>query len=217
MPPPEFHIALIGDGGVGKRTFLKENVWCELLETRIVATPALGGAAVIRRLRFFSNRGPVIFNVWTHPQMFHAIDAGLFEPTCAIMMFDVTSRITYKNMPNWYRDFKRACGENFPVVIVGNRANDKDRKIKAKQLTFWKKKCPYFDISARTKYNCEKPFWSIYRMIANDDNMFFYSQEMLQTQIDTMYQQQILPLWNALGFPARQPPAIAVGFGTHCI
>lgn len=26
---------------------------------------------------------------------------------CAIIMFDVTSRITYKNVPNWHRDLVR--------------------------------------------------------------------------------------------------------------
>lgn len=39
---------------------------------------------------------------------------------CAIMMFDVTARITYKNIPNWYRDITRVC-ENIPIVLVGNK------------------------------------------------------------------------------------------------
>ena len=26
---------------------------------------------------------------------------------CAIVMFDVTSRVTYKNVPNWHRDLVR--------------------------------------------------------------------------------------------------------------
>jgi GTPase SAR1 family protein len=34
---------------------------------------------------------------------------------CAIIMFDVTSRITYKNVPNWHRDLTRVC-ENIPIV-----------------------------------------------------------------------------------------------------
>lgn len=27
----------------------------------------------------------------------------------AIIMFDVTSRITYKNIPRWYKDISRVC------------------------------------------------------------------------------------------------------------
>lgn len=39
---------------------------------------------------------------------------------CAIIMFDVCSRITYKNVPKWYKDLTRIC-ENIPIVLVGNK------------------------------------------------------------------------------------------------
>lgn len=43
---------------------------------------------------------------------------------CAIIMFDVTSRITYKNVPNWHRDLVRVC-ENIPIVLCGNKVDIK--------------------------------------------------------------------------------------------
>lgn len=58
---------------------------------------------------------------------------------CAIIMFDVTSRITYKNVPNWHRDLVRVC-EAIPIVLVGNKVDVKERKVKAKQITFHRKK-----------------------------------------------------------------------------
>ncbi|KAJ3302116.1 hypothetical protein HDV03_005407 [Kappamyces sp. JEL0829] len=39
-------------------------------------------------------------------------------------MFDVTSRITYKNVPNWHRDLVRVC-ENIPIVLCGNKVDIK--------------------------------------------------------------------------------------------
>ena len=39
-------------------------------------------------------------------------------------MFDVTSRITYKNVPNWHRDLVRVC-ENIPIVLTGNKVDVK--------------------------------------------------------------------------------------------
>ena len=39
---------------------------------------------------------------------------------CAIIMFDVTARVTYKNVPNWHRDLVRVC-ENIPMVLCGNK------------------------------------------------------------------------------------------------
>ena len=54
-------------------------------------------------------------------------------------MFDVTSRVTYKNVPNWHRDLVRVC-ENIPIVLCGNKVDIKDRKVKAKAIVFHLKK-----------------------------------------------------------------------------
>lgn len=56
---------------------------------------------------------------------------------CAIIMFDVTSRITYKNVPNWHRDLVRVC-ENIPIVLCGNKVEIKDRKVKVRRQS-WEK------------------------------------------------------------------------------
>lgn len=54
-------------------------------------------------------------------------------------MFDVTTRVTYKNVPNWHRDLVRVC-ENIPIVLCGNKVDVKDRKVKAKAIVFHRKK-----------------------------------------------------------------------------
>ncbi len=88
------------------------------------------------------------------------------QATCGIIMFDVTSRITYKNVPNWHRDLTRVC-ENIPIVLVGNKCDIKDRKVKAKHITFHRKKnLQYYDISAKSNYNFEKPFLWLARKLS---------------------------------------------------
>ena len=88
-------------------------------------------------------------------------------------MFDVTSRITYKNVPNWHRDLVRVC-DNIPIVLVGNKVDIKDRKVKAKQITFHRKKnLQYYDISAKSNYNFEKPFLWIGKKLIGDSNLNF--------------------------------------------
>lgn len=64
---------------------------------------------------------------------------SLSAAQCAIIMFDVTSRVTYKNVPNWHRDLVRVC-ENIPIVLCGNKVDIKDRKVKAKSIVFHRKK-----------------------------------------------------------------------------
>ena len=80
-------------------------------------------------------------------------------------MFDVTSRITYKNVPNWHRDLTRVC-ENIPIVLCGNKVEVKERKVKTKQINFHRKKnIQYYEISAKTNYNFEKPFLYLARKL----------------------------------------------------
>ena len=124
---------------------------------------------------------------------------------CAIIMFDVTARLTYKNVPTWHRDLCRCvkidslsfivfcfgsvvtvlCNyvvaivtmfwhrdlcrvcENIPIVLCGNKVDVKNRQVKAKQVTFHRKKnLQYYEISAKSNYNFEKPFLYLARKLA---------------------------------------------------
>jgi GTP-binding nuclear protein Ran len=76
-----------------------------------------------------------VFIVERHDMFVHVLLSG----DCAIIMFDVNARSTYKNVPNWYRDLTRIC-ENIPIVLCGNKVDIKDRKVKAKSIVFHRKK-----------------------------------------------------------------------------
>lgn len=50
----------------------------------------------------------------------------------------------------------------------------KDRKVKAKSITFHRKKnIQYFDISAKSNYNFEKPFLWLARKLVGDPQLEF--------------------------------------------
>jgi GTP-binding nuclear protein Ran len=171
MEMPEFKLILVGDGGVGKTTFVKRHLTGEF-EKKYVAT--LG--VEVHPLVFHTNRGPIKFNVWdtAGQERFGGLRDGYYiQGQCAIIMFDVTSRITYKNVPNWHRDLTRVC-ENIPIVLTGNKVEIKDRKVKAKQITFHRKKnLQYYDISAKSNYNFEKPFLWLARKLCGDNALHF--------------------------------------------
>jgi GTP-binding nuclear protein Ran len=74
---------------------------------------------------FTTDKGKLKFMVWdTAGQEKYAglRDGYYISATCAIIMFDVTSRISYKNVPNWHRDLVRVC-ELIPIVLVGNKVD----------------------------------------------------------------------------------------------
>jgi hypothetical protein len=54
-------------------------------------------------------------------------------------MFDVCSRITYKNVPKLYKHLVRVR-EIIPICLVGNKVDVNNRKVKAKNTVFHRKK-----------------------------------------------------------------------------
>jgi len=159
----EFKLVLVGDGGVGKTTFVKRHQTGEF-EKQYNAT--IGG------LR----------------------DGYYIGGQCGIIMFDVTSRITYQNVPKWYKDLVRVC-DNIPICLVGNKVDVKDRKVKAKQITFHRKKSlQYYDISAKSNYQFEKPFVWLLRRLTNEPTLTLVEAPVLvpqETAIDATQIQQM--------------------------
>jgi GTP-binding nuclear protein Ran len=83
----------------------------------------------------------------------------------------VCSSRTPHNYPTTNRitgDLVRVC-ENIPIVLCGNKVDVKERKVKAKTITFHRKKnLQYYDISAKSNYNFEKPFlWLARKLVGN--------------------------------------------------
>lgn len=109
-------------------------------------------------------------------------------------MFDVTSRVTYKNVPNWHRDLTRVC-ENIPIALCGNKVDVKDRKVKVKSIVFHRKKnLQYYDISAKSNYNFEKPFLWLARKLIGDPNLEFVAMPALappEITMDPQHQKQL--------------------------
>lgn len=64
----------------------------------------------VRPLDFSTNRGKIRFYCWdtAGQEKFGGLRDGYYiHGQCAIIMFDVTSRLTYKNVPTWHRDLCR--------------------------------------------------------------------------------------------------------------
>ncbi|KAG6772770.1 hypothetical protein POTOM_024190 [Populus tomentosa] len=155
---PSFKLVIVGDGGTGM---------CICFATIGVE---------VHPLDFFTNCGKIRFYCWdtAGQEKFGGLRDGYYiHGQCAIIMFDVTARLTYKNVPTWHRDLCRVC-ENIPIVLCGNKVDVKNRQVKAKQVTFHRKKnLQYYEISAKSNYNFEKPFLYLARKLAGDPNLHF--------------------------------------------
>lgn len=188
---PSFKLVIVGDGGTGKTTFVKRHLTGEFEKKY---EPTIG--VEVHPLDFFTNCGKIRFYCWdtAGQEKFGGLRDGYYiHGQCAIIMFDVTARLTYKNVPTWHRDLCRVC-ENIPIVLCGNKVDVKNRQVKAKQVTFHRKKnLQYYEISAKSNYNFEKPFLYLARKLAGDPNLHFVESPALappEVHIDLAAQQQ---------------------------
>ncbi|KAF8070880.1 RAN-A1 [Scenedesmus sp. PABB004] len=188
---PHFKLVLVGDGGTGKTTFVKRHLTGEFEKKY---EPTIG--VEVRPLDFTTNRGKIRFYCWdtAGQEKFGGLRDGYYiHGQCAIIMFDVTSRLTYKNVPTWHRDLCRVC-ENIPIVLCGNKVDVKNRQVKPKQVTFHRKKnLQYYEISAKSNYNYEKPFLYLARKLTGDPHLQFVEEVALpppEVQIDLAEQER---------------------------
>ena len=167
---PEFKLILLSDGGVGKSSFISR-FFKQSFERRYSPTTE----AMIHTLVLYTNRGAIKFNVWDtvgQEKGGSLRDNYYIQADGAIIIFDLTSRVSHRNISNWHSDLTRMC-ENIPIVIGGNKF-DLERKVTAKQITFHRKKnLQYYDMSAKLNYNLEKPFLYLIRKLSGDHTLCF--------------------------------------------
>lgn len=176
---PTFKIVLIGDGGVGKTTFIKRHLTGEFEKRYIILGPEFNS------LVFHTNYGPMRLSTLdiAGQEKFGGLRDGYYvDAEGAIFMFDVTSEQTYKNIGEWIADFKRVVDiKSVPMVICGNKVDlpGSQRVVKHHQISAnlinLKKKLEkdihYYDISAKSNYNFEKPFLYILRQLTKHDDL----------------------------------------------
>ena len=192
----EFKLVLCGDGGTGKTTFVKRHLTGEF-EKKYIAT--LG--VEVHPMVFCTSRGKIRFQVWDtagQEKLSCLRDGYYIGAHCAIIMFDVCSRVTYKNVTKWYKELTRVC-EGIPIVLVGNKVDVADRKVKARQILFPRKHgIQYYDISAKSNYQFEKPFLWLLKKLTGDPNLTLVEAPALKASEINISQEQIAQMTKEL-------------------
>jgi len=167
---PRFKCLLVGSGGVGKTSFVRRHIAGEF-NRRYVPTMGMN----IHPMQLETTRGSVLLDVCdtAGQERFGVLRDGYYKDAdMAIIMFDVTSRITYKDVPRWYNDITRVCGPDIPIVLVGNKVDVQHRTVKTKQVNYHTKKgISYVEISAKTNLNFDVPFVTLLRRLLGDDHL----------------------------------------------
>lgn len=177
-----FKVCLIGDGGVGKTTYINR-----VLDGRFEKNYNATVGAVNHPVSFMVNQTDVVkFNVWdTAGQEKKAAlkDIYYIGADAAIFFFDVTSRITCQNLARWVKDFQAVVGEKVPIVVCANKMDMKSSQKINKKLVrevLKGKEYEYFEISAKTAHNFGLPFLHLARVLTGNPELIFVSNVNLE-------------------------------------
>lgn len=168
-----YKLLFLGNSGVGKTTFLQRHSSGDFRKDYI---PTRGLEIV--PLRFYTTSGVVNFETWdiTGQDNLSNLDLKfLNQADCAVLMFDVTDQQSYNSMIHWYYLFKsRNITTNIPVALCGNKVDLAGRVVQPANITLHRKLgLQYYDISAKSNYNFEKPFLYLARQLLEDPKLTF--------------------------------------------
>lgn len=169
-PIKRFKIVLLGDGGSGKTAFIHRHLTGDF-QRKYIATLGVD----VHPLLFHTNRGTVVLDCWdtAGQEKFGGLRDGYYtEAKGAILFFDVGAKITYRNLSQWRDDLLRVTGP-VPLVVCGNKVDLKDRAVHPAEITVHRKwpDTVYYDVSAKSNYNYEKPFLSLLRRLMSEPDL----------------------------------------------
>nr|AME21655.1 RABL2 [Malawimonas californiana] len=148
-------VILLGDSAVGKsklvERFLMDAYHPQQLSTYALTlfeyTAEIDGQSV--HVDFWDTAGQERFNSM-HPSYYHRAHV-------CILVFDVTRKLTYTNLENWYRELQE-YRKGIPVIVVANKI-DYDYRVTQKTFAFaTKHNLPFYFASASDGTNIVKLF-----------------------------------------------------------
>ncbi|KAM7189760.1 putative ras [Naviculisporaceae sp. PSN 640] len=176
QPCREFHVVVLGAGGVGKSCLTAQFVhqeWIEnydpTIEDSYRTQLTVDGRQVI--LEILDTAGA--------DQFVAMRDLYMKTGQGFLLVFSITSRASLEELVSLRDDIIRIKDdENIPIVIVGNKADLTDQRAVDRARAFhvsqsWK--APYYESSARTRTNVDEVFIDLCRQMLrredyNDDS-----------------------------------------------
>jgi GTP-binding nuclear protein Ran len=171
-------IALIGNGGVGKTSYMKRLRNGIYLGEYI---PTMGVEVYPITCKYYldNNIQENIFNVFDCAgQEIYGGEKEKYWVNCTgvIMMFDLSSELSFKSIELWYNKIQKNVPKNIPIVLVGNKYDlNIYQKVTHEMINNFINKINekvtqirYYNLSTKTCYNLLTPFLSIINYYNND-------------------------------------------------
>ena len=150
-------VVVVGDPSVGKTSLIRRFSEGKFDDSYI---PTLGADFNLKIVKLADIQ--VAMTVWDiggHEQ-FHDIRNFYYQgANCAIIVFDITKRSTFKSIEKWRDDIYKWTG-TIPIAVFANKIDLGDRKVNKKDIEkiFTKIHATFFETSAKTGDNVDEAF-----------------------------------------------------------
>mmetsp|Transcript_27879 Transcript_27879/g.70485 ORF Transcript_27879/g.70485 Transcript_27879/m.70485 type:complete len:228 (-) Transcript_27879:308-991(-) len=156
--PGDIKIILLGDSAVGKSKLIERY----LLNAYTKHTASTYAVNIFShkhtdaksqkefRIDFWDTAGQEQFSN-LHPSYY-------YEAHCCILAFDVTRKITYKNLEKWYENLRHGVMRDIPIICIANKIDFDPTSTQKKFQFAVKHKLPFFYVSAADGTNVVRIF-----------------------------------------------------------
>ncbi|XP_014261790.1 ras-related protein rab7 [Cimex lectularius] len=159
-------VIILGDSGVGKTSLMNQYV-NKKFTNQYKATI---GADFLTKEVLVDDR-VVTMQIWdtAGQERFQSLGVAFYRGAdCCVLVFDISAPNTFKSLESWRDEFLIQASprdpDNFPFVVLGNKADLENRGVSAKRAQQWcqtKNNIPYYETSAKEAINVEQAFQTI--------------------------------------------------------
>ena len=150
-------ILVLGDSGVGKTNFINQFL-NHGFHQKYMSTTGID----LRTGNIEIKNQKIRIQIWdtAGQEKYKAITKNLFLKVMgALILYDITDENSFNNLKLWVSMVKEECGKHMKIVIVGNKIDLDDQRVKSKEevLDYAKEqKVEYIETSCKTGENIKK-------------------------------------------------------------
>ncbi len=158
-------VCMIGPGGSGKTAIVNRFLTQKFSEQYIVT---IGSQFAVKTVSVMNSHGDTIkvkLLVWdlAGQERFDFIRTSYYKGSKgALLVFDVTRKSTWKELPKWLNEIDSALGLRVPIVLLANKTDIVDERVisteMGKQFVEENNLAGYLETSALTGKNIHESF-----------------------------------------------------------
>ncbi len=159
-------ILIIGDSTVGKTNFVYKFSEDKFIENYFAST-----GIELKTTSIQIDGKSIKIQLWdtAGQEKYRAMTKNLYlKSQGIIILFDITNETSFINLKNWMSQIKESCGEDIPILLVGNKIDLEDNRVINKERAMEyanNENIEYIEVSSKTGENINEALTSLLQKI----------------------------------------------------